>query len=90
MCHWQRDFARQLITGHGAIVANFFDVGHSRRQAWAKRPQTAALLAALANPDRKLDAMWSENTSGRSTATISRRWRPCSSITERSGDTIFL
>ena len=32
-----------LIAGHGVIVAEFFDTGHSRTLAWARRPQAAAL-----------------------------------------------
>jgi DNA invertase Pin-like site-specific DNA recombinase len=39
------------------IVAEFFDVGYSRRLPWAKRPQAAALLAALVDPERGLDAV---------------------------------
>jgi hypothetical protein len=31
---WQREAASELIVGHGAIVAEFFDVGYSRRRAW--------------------------------------------------------
>lgn len=54
---WQRTFAEDLIAGHGAIVAEFFDVGYSRRVAWADRPQAAKLLAALADPDRGFDAI---------------------------------
>jgi len=33
-------------------VAEFFDTGYSRTLAWARRPQAAALAAALADPDR--------------------------------------
>jgi DNA invertase Pin-like site-specific DNA recombinase len=54
---WQRDFAEELTTGHGTIVADFFDVGVSRRLPWRKRPQAARLLAALADPDRSFDAI---------------------------------
>jgi hypothetical protein len=45
------------VTGHGTIVAEFFDVGQSRTLAWARRPQAAALVAALADPDRGWDAI---------------------------------
>jgi site-specific DNA recombinase len=48
----QRDQARALVAGHGTIVAAFFDSGHSRTLPWARRPQAAALVAALADPDR--------------------------------------
>jgi site-specific DNA recombinase len=46
-----------LVAGFGQIVAEFFDVGHSRGLPWARRPQAAALLAALADPDRGFDAI---------------------------------
>ena len=39
------------------IVAEFFDAGQSRAVAWARRPQAAALVAALADPDRGWDAI---------------------------------
>ena len=41
-----------LAAGNGTIVAEFFDAGESRRLAWARRPQAAALVAALADPER--------------------------------------
>ena len=53
----QRDQAAALVAGHGRIVAEFFDVGYSRALAWARRPQAAALVAALADPDRGWDAI---------------------------------
>jgi site-specific DNA recombinase len=53
----QRDQARTLVAGHGRIVAEFCDVGSSRTLAWARRPQAAALVAALADPDRGWDAI---------------------------------
>jgi hypothetical protein len=46
-----------LVAGHGRIVAEFFDVGFSRALVWARRPQAAALAAALADPDRGWDAI---------------------------------
>jgi hypothetical protein len=36
-------------------VAEFFDFGESRSVAWARRSQAAALVAALADPDRGCD-----------------------------------
>ncbi|MCT2277883.1 MULTISPECIES: recombinase family protein [Micromonospora] len=54
---WQRDFAEDVIDGRGVIVAEFFDVGHSRQLPWPRRPQAARLLAALADPDRGFDAV---------------------------------
>jgi site-specific DNA recombinase len=53
----QRDQAAALVAGHGRIVAEFFDTGYSRTLAWARRPQAAALVAALADPDRGWDAV---------------------------------
>jgi len=53
----QREQAEALVRGHGVIVAEFFDVGESRTVAWARRPQSAALVAQLADPDRGWDAV---------------------------------
>ena len=53
----QREQAAALVAGHGRIVAEFFDVGYSRTLAWARRPQAAALVAQLADPDRGWDAI---------------------------------
>jgi hypothetical protein len=54
---WQREVAECVVAGRGVIVAEFFDAGYSRRLPWADRPEAAALLAALADPDRKFDAI---------------------------------
>jgi len=48
---------RALVRGHGVIVAELFDVGESRMVAWARRSQSAALIAQLADPDRGWDAV---------------------------------
>ena len=53
----QREQAAALVAGHGRIVAEFFDVGFSRALAWARRPQAAALVAQLADPERGWDAI---------------------------------
>jgi site-specific DNA recombinase len=53
----QRDQAAALVAGFGWIVAEFFDVGWSRVVPWARRPQAAALLAVLADPDCGFDAI---------------------------------
>jgi site-specific DNA recombinase len=53
----QREQAGVLVAGHGRIVAEFFDSGHSRTLPWARRPQAASLVAALADPDRGWDAI---------------------------------
>ncbi|MGW1913256.1 hypothetical protein ACWCQS_21610 [Streptomyces sp. NPDC002076] len=49
--------AQALVCGHGRIVAEFFDTARSRTIPWARRPEAAALLAALADPDRDLDTV---------------------------------
>ena len=38
-------------------MAEFFDTGQSRTLAWPRRPQAAALVAQLADPDRGWDAI---------------------------------
>jgi hypothetical protein len=53
----QREQAGVLVAGHGIIVAEFFDAGQSRTLPWARRPQAAALVAAMADPDRGFDAI---------------------------------
>jgi site-specific DNA recombinase len=53
----QREQAAALVRGHGVIVAEFFDTGESRTVAWGRRPQAAALVAALADPGRGWDAI---------------------------------
>ncbi|WP_232247823.1 recombinase family protein [Kitasatospora azatica] len=54
---WQLLQAESLVSGHGRVVAEFFDVGHSRALPWARRPEAGALLAALTDPDRGFDAI---------------------------------
>jgi site-specific DNA recombinase len=49
--------AVMLTGGHGTVVAEFFDTGGSRTLPWARRPQSAALVAALADPERGWDAV---------------------------------
>ena len=53
----QREQAAVLVAGHGKITAEFFDSGESRTLPWARRPQAAALVAALADPGRGWDAV---------------------------------
>ena len=50
----QREQAEALVRGHGHVVAEFFDAGQRRTVAWARRPQASALVAQLADPDRRL------------------------------------
>ncbi|WP_328647398.1 recombinase family protein [Amycolatopsis sp. NBC_00348] len=54
---WQRDMADNLITGHGQIVATYFDAGTSRRVPWAQRPQAARLMTETASPESAIDAI---------------------------------
>ncbi|NGY65355.1 recombinase family protein [Lentzea sp. NEAU-D13] len=54
---WQRAVSEELVDGVGPVVAEFFDVGVSRRWPWLDRPEAAALLAAAADPDRDFDAV---------------------------------
>jgi hypothetical protein len=49
--------AVMLAAGAGVITAEFFDTGESRELPWARRPQAAALVAQLADPDRGWDAV---------------------------------
>ena len=53
----QREQAEALVRGHGHIVAEFFYEGESRSVAWGRRPQTAALVALLADACRVWDAI---------------------------------
>jgi hypothetical protein len=46
-----------LVAGRGVIVVEFFDTGESRTLPWARRPQAAALVAALTDPERGWDAI---------------------------------
>ena len=38
-------------------MAEFFDAGLSRTVAWGRRPQAAALVPELTDPDRGWDAI---------------------------------
>jgi hypothetical protein len=49
--------AVMLTAGRGVITAEFFDAGQSRVLPWARRPQAAALVGQLADPDRGWDAV---------------------------------
>jgi DNA invertase Pin-like site-specific DNA recombinase len=53
----QRDLASALVAGHGQIVGEYFDAGQSRVLPWARRPQAAGLLVAMADPGRTFDAI---------------------------------
>lgn len=54
---WQYDKAARVITGHGQVVAEYFDVGYSRSLLRKQRPKAAALLRAAAEPVRVFDAV---------------------------------
>jgi hypothetical protein len=51
----QRAF--RAAPGNGRIVAEYFEAGCSRQVPWHKRPQAAALLAALGDPVNRIDAI---------------------------------
>ncbi|WP_198652932.1 recombinase family protein [Actinocorallia populi] len=53
----QRGQAETLVAGFGRITAEFFDVGESRVLPWARRTRAAALVLAMADPDRSFDAV---------------------------------
>ncbi|WP_223736870.1 recombinase family protein [Streptomyces purpurogeneiscleroticus] len=56
--NWQLTRARYLIEPVGGrIVAEYFDIGHSRSLPWRRRPRASALLDALKNPDRGFTAV---------------------------------
>src|SRR5438105_14484427 len=56
--NWQLDRSRQLIEpAGGVIVEEFFDIGQSRSLPWKRRPEAARLLAALADPTRRFEAV---------------------------------
>ncbi len=48
----RREQAAVLVAGHGKVTAEFFHSGESRTLPCARRPQAAALVAALADPGR--------------------------------------
>ena len=55
---WQLSRSRALIEpGGGVVVAEYFDIGRSRSLPWKRRPEAAALLDALARPDRGFEAV---------------------------------
>src|SRR5215470_228109 len=54
---WQRAVSEELVEGFGTVVAEFFDVGKSRRWSWSDRPAAAELLAAAERADRPFDAV---------------------------------
>ncbi|MYT32055.1 MULTISPECIES: recombinase family protein [unclassified Streptomyces] len=54
---WQLLQAQAVTSGYGRVVTEFFDVGRSRFLPWARRPEAAALLTAVADPGRNFDAI---------------------------------
>ncbi|MFF4602689.1 recombinase family protein [Streptomyces sp. NPDC001339] len=55
---WQLTRARTLVEpAGGRIVAEYFDVGHSRSLPWKRRPRASQLLDALKDPDRGFEAV---------------------------------
>jgi site-specific DNA recombinase len=53
----QLTLAIGLVAGYGRVVAEFFDAGQSRTIPWARRPEAARLMAAMADPERGFDAI---------------------------------
>jgi len=54
---WQWDNAVETIAGKGNVVAEFGDVGWTRRLRWERRPQAAELIKAFADPGREFGAV---------------------------------
>jgi site-specific DNA recombinase len=55
---WQLSRSKALIEpAGGAVIAEFFDIGQSRSLPWKRRPEAAALLDALRDPDRGFEAV---------------------------------
>lgn len=55
---WQLTRARTLVEPRGGlIVAEYFDISHTRALPWKRRPQAAELLAGLRDPDRGFEAV---------------------------------
>ena len=55
---WQLSRSRTLIEpAGGVVVAEYFDIGRSRSLPWKRRSEAAALLDALARPDRGFEAV---------------------------------
>jgi len=54
---WQREMAEAVIADRGVIMAEFFDVGCSRRVPWERRTEAAALLEQARSADRRFDAV---------------------------------
>ncbi len=56
--NWQLARALSLIEPVGGIIVKeYFDIGLSRSLPWKRRPQAAALLEALKDPDRGFEAV---------------------------------
>ena len=54
---WQLRRATELIgPAGGEVVAEYFDIGHSR-SPWKRRPEASRLLADMADSDRSWDAI---------------------------------
>ncbi|MEH1129132.1 hypothetical protein [Micromonospora sp. CPCC 206061] len=54
---WLYEATVDLVAGRGVIMAEYLDVGCSRRLPWAQRPQAANLLDAITDPGRRFDAI---------------------------------
>ncbi|SHN46909.1 recombinase family protein [Cryptosporangium aurantiacum] len=54
---WQREAATALIAGSERIIAEYVDLGCSRRVRWEQRPEASALLAAIGSASARFDAI---------------------------------
>lgn len=55
--NWRLGRAEGLVSRHGEVVAEFFNIGQSRAIPWKRRPEAARLLELLKSPDRGFDAV---------------------------------
>lgn len=55
---WQLTRARTLVEPRGGlVVAEYFDISHTRALPWKRRPQASLLLEALRDPQRGFEAV---------------------------------
>ena len=79
---WQLSRSGGLIEpAGGVVVTEYFDFGRSRSLPWKRRPEAAALLDALARPDRGFEAVVIGEPAPPFTATSSASPSPSSPTT---------
>lgn len=55
---WQLARSRSLIEPHGGrVVAEYFDIGHSRALPWKRQPRANELLESFRDPGRGFTAV---------------------------------